>query len=383
MKPIKIVYLSSPAFADYDFSLIKAFQQQGYDVYYFMLLAEYNRRSTLIDIAGIHPENDIIPANKYAELQRFSSYLDINKFFVINKVHRQDTHPLSLYLYWKLSRTISQINPDKIIAQPFEIAGLLLYKFRNRIRFVIHDPVLHTGESTLRKRLFRWICFRLGKKFFLLNKNQSDDFCKKHRINIKHVLVNELSAYDVYKVFANEAYPIQNREKNILFFGRISRYKGIEYLCEAMKKVHERIPEATLTIAGDGKMYIEPEVYKNKNYIEIINRFIPTEMLTSMIQESTVVCCPYMDATQSGVIMTAFAFQKPVVATRVGGIENQIDDGITGMLVPPCDAEALADALIGILSNQEHQETMANNLREKYHTENQPWGMIAKKYANF
>lgn len=383
MNPLKIVYLSSTNFADCDFPLVKEFQRQGHDIYYFMLIAEYNRCSTIINIGKMLPENDIIPASKYVELQKFSSYLNMDKMFVINKVHRRDIHPHSLLLYRKLSRAISQIDPDKIIAQPFDIAGLQLYRFRDRIRFVIHDPVIHSGEGSFRKRLVRWICFRLGRKFVLLNKNQLEGFCKKQHIDAKRVIVNGLGTYDAFNVFVNDSGTARIRNKNILFFGRISPYKGLEYLCEAMRMVHEQIPEATLTIAGSGKMYIDPGLYENREYIEVINRFIPAEMLVSLIRESTVVCCPYTDATQSGVVMTAFAFMKPVVATKTGGIEDQIENGRTGVLVPPCDSAALAGALVDILSDRKCQENIANNIRERYHTGELSWEKIAKKYTDF
>lgn len=380
MKPLKIVYLSSTYFADCDFPLIKEFQRQGYDTYYFMLLAKYNRCSTIININRLLPENDIIPASKYVELQKFSSYLNMEKMFVINKRYQKEYHPLSLHLCWKLSRIISRINPDMIIAQPFDIANLQLYRFRNKIQFLIHDPVLHSGDTSLKKRFFRWLCFRLGKKFILLNKNQLNDFCEEQHINARHVRLNRLGIYDVFNVFENGMQPTQSRKNNILFFGRIQPYKGIEYLCKAMESVHKQIPDATLTIAGNGKMYMDSGLYRNKEYIEVINRFIPAEELVWIMKQSTLVCCPYTDATQSGVVMTAFAFMKPVVATKTGGMETYIDNGETGVLIPPCDTKTLANALIDTLNHPERLQTMANNIREKYHEGEYSWKTIAKKY---
>lgn len=380
MKPLKIVYLSSTYFADCDFPLIKAFQRQGHDVYYFMLLAEYNRHTTIINIDKMYPENDIIPAKRYVELERFSSYLNMDKIFVINKIHQKEIHPFSLYLYWKLSRIISQIHPDIIISQPLDIASSQLYKFRNKIRFVIHDPFLHTGESSLRKRFFRWICFKLGRKFILLNKNQIDIFCKKQHINARNVQLASLGIYDTFNLFIDEMKPTQLRKNNILFFGRIHPYKGLEYLCKAMEIVHKHIPGAMLTIAGSGKMYMDPQLYENKKYVEVINRFIPTEELVRIVKQSTVVCCPYTDASQSGVVLTSFTFMKPVIATKTGGMENYIDNGQTGILIPPRDTKALADTLINLLNNPERRRAMENNIREKYHNGNHLWDEIVQKY---
>lgn len=382
MKPLKIVLLSTPGSADCDLTLVREFQRLGHDAYFFMLLAKYNQHTTVIDIDKLYPINDIIPANKYVELQKFSSFLDINKMFVINKMYKQDSHPCSLYLYWKLSQRIKDINPDIIVTKPFTLAGLILYKFRDNTLFVIHDPFLHSGENFLRERFFRWICFRLGRKFVILNPNQRDEFCKRHRINPKKVMVNSLGTYDVLKIFLNKSIR-QPIKSNILFFGRISPYKGIEYLCKAMEIVHRSIPEATLTIVGNGLIYFDSSLYKNKNYIKMENRFVSTEELLAFIKQSTIICCPYTDATQSGVVMTSFTFHKPVVATRVGGLENQIEDGDTGILVPPRNVCALADALIKVLGDSTFIQKMKKNINLKYKRGDYSWNVIAKKYICF
>ena len=75
------------------------------------------------------------------------------------------------------------------------------------------------------------------------------------------------------------------------------------------------------------------------------------EWLTcELFQRATLVVLPYTSATQSGVAMTAFGFGKPVVATRVGGIPEVVEDGRTGYSVPPDNAEKLAKAIITLLS---------------------------------
>ena len=381
---MKIVFISGPEFADCEFPLIREFQRQNIDVYYFCLLAEYNKCHTIIDIKNIKPKNEILSMMEYAEMRIFSSYINMDKLFFINKVHKRDSHPLSLYLYRKLFLRISEINPDAIITtKPFYLAGLQLYKFREKTTFIVHDPFPHIGNFSLRDSFFRWLCFRLTKKIVILNPVQLETFCESYRIRRQDILLNSLGTYDVLNVFRQNGKPECPIENNILFFGRFAPYKGIDYLCKAMEKVLNIIPDATLTIAGRGKMSFDSKAYESMKNVNIINRHIPTEELVMLIERSTVVCCPYIGATQSGVVMTSFTFHKPIVATKVGGLESYIENGETGILVPPRDVDALANALVNVLQHPELIEFMDNNIRRKYLMGEYSWETIARKYIDF
>jgi glycosyltransferase involved in cell wall biosynthesis len=81
------------------------------------------------------------------------------------------------------------------------------------------------------------------------------------------------------------------------------------------------------------------------------------------MQQASLVVCPYIDASQSGVVLTAYAFNKPVVATNVGGIPEYIEDGVTGKIVPLKNPEALADAIIDLLSNADLRNQMSETIK--------------------
>jgi glycosyltransferase involved in cell wall biosynthesis len=71
-----------------------------------------------------------------------------------------------------------------------------------------------------------------------------------------------------------------------------------------------------------------------------------------------VVVTPYRRASQSGVVHLAYTFDRPVVASAVGDIPDVVDDGATGLLVPPDDPAALADALVRLLTDAEEADRM-------------------------
>lgn len=383
---MRIVYFSYPYFADCDFPLIAELQKQGHEVYYFMHLANYNKKTTIIDIREIKNFNGIVPANEYQELQKFSSFFSFDNFYIVNQKSKRESSLSSVLLSFRLVTRIKSINPDFIISTSLLGKGTWpLYLLRSKTLFVVHDPFSHTGEKSFVKSLFRRINFVLGKKFVLLNEKQLDDFILCYKVRKEQILINKLGTYDALNVFVDDTCVPINNSKNILFFGRISPYKGIEYLCMAMEKVHEVIPDATLTIAGKGNMYFDISQYEQKKYITILNRYISTSELTNLLNNCCISVCPYTDATQSGVIMTSYTLKKPVVATNVGGLSTMVDDKVTGLLCRPCDADDLARAIINILQNDEMRKKMILNIEKKYFNENSDvsWNTIAKKYVDF
>jgi glycosyltransferase involved in cell wall biosynthesis len=183
---------------------------------------------------------------------------------------------------------------------------------------------------------------------------------------------------EIYKFYSNGSADekIESSEKRILFCGRISPYKGIEYLVEGYKIAREKIKDLKLTIAGKGNFYFDTKDIINDSSVEIINRYIPNEELTQLIKKSLVIVCPYTDATQSGVIMTAFAFNKPVIASEVGGMIEVVSSGKNGELVPSKNPQAIADAIIKVINEI---KKYGNNFQNISPDDKLSWQKIAQQ----
>ena len=102
--------------------------------------------------------------------------------------------------------------------------------------------------------------------------------------------------------------------------------------------------------------------------------------LGELLSSATVVVCPYTDATQSGVVMSAFTYLVPVVATNVGGLPEMIDNNITGLLVPPKDSKALAICLIELLKSDDKLNNFRKNIYEYCNNGKFSWKNIALQY---
>jgi glycosyltransferase involved in cell wall biosynthesis len=116
----------------------------------------------------------------------------------------------------------------------------------------------------------------------------------------------------------------------------------------------------------------------NRDNFIVHNYRIPYKEGAELFQRCSVVVLPYIDASQSGVIPTAYGFKKPVVVTNVGSIPEIVDDGVTGFIVPPKNPEALAEAIIKLLKDEKSRKQMGENAYKKLKTD-LSWDNIVEK----
>jgi len=168
-------------------------------------------------------------------------------------------------------------------------------------------------------------------------------------------------------------------ERIVLFFGRIWEYKGLKYLIEAEPLITKAIPNARIIIAGYGECFEKyQQAMVNSHHFEVHNYRIPDEQVAHFFQQASVVALPYIEASQSGVVSVAYAFGKPVVASRVGGLPDVVIEGQTGLLVPPADTLSLAEAIITLLKDTPLRQKMGQQAQQFAETE-LSWQRIAQK----
>lgn len=375
---MKLLYLSTPYMADCDFPLVKALQNKGIDVTYIVMVNQYSAHATLFDLDKLYDKDGIIPAKKYPQLFKYEGYFDLDRMMILNNRSNRSSSFASLRNVLTLRKYIKSNNFDVIqTTGHFEMYGCLLYEFGNKMVRTVHDPFPHKEQITLRKKIYRFICFKFVKKFILVNQKFLKEFQQYYKLSYDRITVSRLGVYDNIRSFAVAS---EKRVHNILFFGNITPYKGVENIMKAMPKIIDAIPDATLTIAGAGKLYMDKSLYEGKKYIQIINRFLSLEELAQLLSQCEITVCPYNEATQSGVIMTSFSLCKPVVAFNVGALSEQIEDRKTGLLLPPGDLDALSNSIIKLFREDGIVGSMSANIEKEYYNGSKSWAAIADQY---
>lgn len=139
----------------------------------------------------------------------------------------------------------------------------------------------------------------------------------------------------------------------ILFFGILTASKGIPDLLQAFALAHRQQPQVRLVVAGFPTKYIDmnellqmTEDLGVADAVSFDGRYIPFDEVGPLMNLATAVVYPYRNSTQSGALQVAYAFGRPVIATNVGGLPEAVDDGRSGLLVPPQNPPALAEAIL-------------------------------------
>jgi glycosyltransferase involved in cell wall biosynthesis len=139
-------------------------------------------------------------------------------------------------------------------------------------------------------------------------------------------------------------------ERVALFFGYVRAYKGLHVLIDAMKLVKKSLSVKLFVV---GEFYDDVRRYRDhlveagvSDVVEVVPDYVPNESVSEYFSAADVVILPYLSATQSGIAQIAYNFQKPVIATRVGGLAEVVVENVSGLLVPSNDPPALAAAIL-------------------------------------
>jgi starch synthase len=170
------------------------------------------------------------------------------------------------------------------------------------------------------------------------------------------------------------------RQPYVLFVGRITDQKGIFHLLEASGRLPEGVQVVVCASAPD-----TPEIEERlrravaaRPNVRWINEMVPVDVVTQLYSHAAVFACPSVYEPFGLINLEAMACQAPVVASAVGGILEVVEDGKTGLLVPPAQPEALAEAITRVLANPELARRMGQAGRRRVEA-HFSWTSIAER----
>ena len=218
----------------------------------------------------------------------------------------------------------------------------------------VHDVYFHPGDTQSKRvpRLAMESLRRSASTLIVHGENQRQAAIELLDRDPDHVRVVPHVVLHRYRRVADRL-KLQRRPSarpTVLFFGRLMTYKGLQQLVDAARLLRNDLPDVHFVIAGTG-----PDAPRLRGWIEgdatftLLERYVDDDETAQLFLDCDLVILPYIEASQSGVLALAAALGRPVVVTDVGDLGSVVQDNGMGLVVPPGDVPALADAVRRIL----------------------------------
>lgn len=279
----------------------------------------------------------------------------------------------------------------------FDRTVLMLYyrALGKRIVLTVHN--VNTGErdanDTYLNRCSLRLQYTLADHIFVhtakMKSQLADEFgVLTSRISVVPLGINNsLRVSDLTTAEAKRRLGIGAEERALLFFGRIAPYKGLEYLITALADISRTDGSHRLIIAGsigDWSEYwheVQQGISRGGVRERIIERieFIPDDETELYFKAADVLVLPYSHIFQSGVLVLAYSFGLPVIASDVGSLREDIVEGRTGYTFRPKDTEDLARAIREYFDSDLYRNLERRRQEIKaYATERYSWAKVGE-----
>jgi glycosyltransferase involved in cell wall biosynthesis len=172
--------------------------------------------------------------------------------------------------------------------------------------------------------------------------------------------------------------PVPAHGRTALFVGVLEAYKNVDGLAAAWRLAAPRVPHARLHVVGNGTRteVIERLVAELPEQTRWTRELPPSEIVAAL-DEAAVLVLPSRSEGMGRVLVEAFCRARGIVGTRAGSIPDLVDDGVNGLLVQPDDPQALADAIVRVLTEPGLAERLGQAARERV----EPWLQTPQEYA--
>lgn len=294
------------------------------------------------------------------------------------------------FSYGKTAKAINNYQPEVLISQYWmtffgPAMGMVHKKLKKDIKKVtiLHNVIPHE------KRFFD----KFANRYFLKHNDGFvvlSDAVQKDLLSLvpdaKYLRID----HPVYSQFGEKKNQIEARkelelntsDKYILFFGFIRDYKGLDLAIQSLKNLPE---DFKLLVAGE--VYGSFEKYQKQiddlglqNRIHLITRYINDDEVSQIFSAADVCLLPYKSATQSGITAISHHFDLPIIATNVGGLQENIKHLKSGLIVEKPDSELIGQAIQEYFEKQ-YRSQFEQEIRQ--YKEDNSWGNFANTICKF
>jgi len=267
--------------------------------------------------------------------------------------------------------------PDYVIVRywlPFmaPCLGTIARLLNRRIKIIAITDNIIPHEKRIGDTLLTRYFIRSCDAFVSLSESVLDDLSTFSDSVFKKFIPHPI--YDVFgdkisKEKALENLGLNIKDKHLLFFGFVRKYKGLDLMLQAMSD--SRIIEFGIKLIIAGEFYDDKTEYTNmitdlgidKNIIMKSN-FIPADKVKDYFCAADMITQTYHNATQSGVTQIAYSFDRPMLVTNVGGLAEIVPHNKVGYVTSKNPTE-IADAIIDFYTNNKEEEFSNNTRLEK------------------
>lgn len=302
-------------------SQVRAFSEKGYDVHFLTLLPSPSEGKREEGKGKSFDEELRFLGNNWRKfhLKGFLDFLTWWRVYSFLKKEKFDAVITSLFMTNVVVRTCAVLAGVKTI--------------------ISHEQNIY-AEKKWWQRFVDRILARWTKKIVAVSQDVADFTSKQEDIPREKFVIN-YNAVDIKK-FEDIPYPVRH-SVTITTAGRLIEQKGQIYLIRAVKKLHEQGIKCSLKIYGEGKLRSELEREGGE---------LPgIRPIKEILAETDIFVLPSLWEGLPLVLVEAMAAGRPIIATRVSGSREMIQDGINGFLVEPKDVDALATKLIELIKN--------------------------------
>lgn len=246
---------------------------------------------------------------------------------------------------------------------------------------IIHDAVNHPGD---RFQLIQWIQGRMiGHSTAVITLTDFVARCLRGQGrlgNKKHWTISHpaLIFPDLKLMPPQQPDYTLARPLRLLLTGRLRTYKGGRLFLEAISKIDPARLHVRIAGAVNDQALLDRA--KELPHVDMQNGWLSEKTFVSHIDWADTVILPYTEASQSGIIPTAYARRRPVIVTPVGGLPEQVRHEVTGLIAPNVSPEAIAQAILRFLDTPELLKSCADNAYF-YAQEELSWEQIGNRIA--